>query len=208
MIIKNKNIFYNMEQKIKLPKSIDELNLRTYLQFFDVLKDMDGEDKESINNTLRTYKLMEILTGSTEEEIDNLKISESNELAEKIMEIIKDFKGFDESQMNNFEIDGVNYVGVDMNGLDNGEYISLNMLKEQYGNSVNELIPRMLAILIRPGKKEYDFERKEEVWSVEKFNKKDIANLELRKEIFLDKAKAKDVIPIVNFFLSGMQKLA
>ena len=197
-----------MEQKIKLPKSIDELNLRTYLQFFDVLKDMDGEDKESINNTLRTYKLMEILTGSTEEEIDNLKISESNELAEKIMEIIKDFKGFDESQMNNFEIDGVNYVGVDMNGLDNGEYISLNMLKEQYGNSVNELIPRMLAILIRPGKKEYDFERKEEVWSVEKFNKKDIANLELRKEIFLDKAKAKDVIPIVNFFLSGMQKLA
>lgn len=196
------------EMKIKLPKSIEELTLRTYLEFFDVLKDMDAENADSMNNTLRTYKLMEILTGSTEDEIDNLKITESNEIAEKIMEIIKDFKGFDESVVNNFNIDGVDYVGVDMNSLDNGEYISLNMLKEQWSNNVNELIPRMLAILIRPGKKTYDFERKEEVWSVEKFNKRDIMNLELRKEIFLDKAMAKDVIPLVNFFLSGMKTSA
>jgi hypothetical protein len=89
--------------------------------------------------------------------------------------------------------------------LDNGEYISLNLLKEQYADNTYELFPKMLAILIRPATKEYDFERKEEVWNIDKFNRRDILNLELRSNLFLDNAKAGDVVPIINFFLSGTE---
>ena len=49
---------------------------------------------------------------------------------------------------------------------------------------------------------EYDKERKEEVWTPEPFNRRDILNLELRSDIFLNKAKAKDVIPVLTFFLN------
>ena len=81
----------------------------------------------------------------------------------------------------------------------------MNILREQYKNDL-ELLPKLLAILIRPGKKEYDFEKKKEIWIVDKFNRRDIENLHLRADIFLNKAKAKDLIPVISFFLNGMQK--
>ena len=128
-----------------------------------------------------------------------------NTISIQVRDLIDSFKGF-EGGSDHFNLEGVDYVVKDINNLDNGEYISLNLLKEQYGDDVNALFPRMLAILIRPGKMEYDPERKEEIWSAEKFNRRDILNLELRADIFLTKAKAGDVIPVINFFLNGKEK--
>ena len=109
---------------------------------------------------------------------------------------------FTSEASNHFTIDGVDYVAKNPNEIDNGEYISLNMLQEQYKNDTYKLFPRILSVLIRPGKIEYDKERKEEVWTPEPFNRRDILNLELRSDIFLNKAKAKYVIPVLTFFLN------
>jgi hypothetical protein len=133
-----------------------------------------------------------------------LLIDEVRDLSSKIGDSLKSFN-FQSPPSKSFTIDGVDYVAKDTAAIDNGEYISMNILREQYKNDL-ELLPKLLAILIRPGKKEYDFEKKKEIWIVDKFNRRDIENLHLRADIFLNKAKAKDVIPVISFFLNGMQK--
>lgn len=192
----------SMKKEIIVPSSFDELTLKQYLEF---TKEAEGlTDDGTIHSTLKTYKLIEIITGSTEEEIDELSLIEMDALSTKVKELIDGFVGFP-TKSNSFNLHGVDYVVKDINNLDNGEYISLNLLKEQWGDDVNSLFPRMLAILIRPGKKEYDNERRDWIWSVEKFNRRDIMNLELRADLFLNKAKAGDVMPVINFFLNGKE---
>lgn len=195
----------SMKKEIIVPKSFDEITLKQYLDF---TKEAEGlVDDGSIQSTLKSYKLVEIITGSTEEDIDDLTLAEMDAISLEVKDLIDNFKGFTNNNTNHFNLDGIDYVVKDINNLDNGEYISLNLLKEQYGDDVNALFPKMLAILIRPGKMEYDPERKEEIWTVEKFNRRDIMNLELRADLFLNKAKAGDVIPIINFFLNGKETL-
>ena len=192
----------SMKKEIIVPKSFDEITLKQYLDF---TKEAEGLiDDGSIQSALKTYRLVEIITGSTEEEIDDVSIEEMNVISAQVKELIDGFKGF-ENKTDHFNLEGIDYVVKDINNLDNGEYISLNLLKEQYGGDVNAFFPKMLAVLIRPGKMEYDAEKKEEIWSVEKFNRRDIMNLELRSDLFLNKAKAGDVIPVINFFLNGKE---
>lgn len=185
--------------KINLPASLDELTLGQYLQY-NKLSENIKENDESIANVLNTYKIIEVITGATEEEIDELLIEEVKDLSEKVSTILKQTK-FNENPSGHIVIDGVDYVAKKMNEIDNGEYISLNILREQYTNDL-DLLPKMLAILIRPGTKSFDAERGEEVWTIEKFNRRDIENLELRANKLLEKGKAKDLVPIINFFLS------
>jgi hypothetical protein len=197
MIIKNKNIFMNMNER--MPKSINDFTLKQYLQFTKVAASIQ-EDK-SVESMLNTYKLIEIATNMTEEELDALSVTESNELAEQVKELVVNFNGFETSETPVFTIDSVDYMAKDPQDLDNGEYISLNILKEQYTDTY-DLFPRLLAVIIRPATKEYDFETKQERYTLENFNRKDMINLEYRANLFLEKAKAQDVIPVLNFFLS------
>ena len=185
--------------EIKLPNSLNELTLGQYLQFSTIAGEI--KDDGSIENTLRTYKLIEVLANATEEQIDELSLAQVAELTTGTKELIDAFVGF-ESKMEPFEIDGVWYASKSMDELDNGEYISLNILKEQYGNDTFALFPKLLAVLIRPATKKYDEEKKEDYWELEKFNRRDMLNLEYRADLFYRKAKAQDVIPIINFFLT------
>lgn len=187
---------------VNVPESWDDLTLKQYLDFTKVAETVK-EDDNSIENTLRTYKLVEILTGLSEEELDQLSISDMNDLSGSIAHIITDFK-FNNEPSNHFNIEGIDYVAKNTQDLDNGEYITLNILKEQH-TDIYEFAPLLLSVLIRPGKMTYDAERKEEIWEVEKFNRRDINNMQLRADLFMEKAKAKDVIPVLNFFLSMNQ---
>ena len=190
-----------MKNEIVVPESLNDITLRQYLEFSKVAEGITEE--QTIENTLKTYKLVEIITNSTEEEIDNLPVKDMEVISEKVKHLIDNFQGFNEANNKHITINGVDYSARDINELDNGEYISLNLLKEQYKDDTYGLFPKMLAILIRPSTKEYDFERKEEVWNIEKFNRRDISNLQIRADLFLDNAKAGDVVPIINFFLNG-----
>lgn len=187
---------------VNVPDGWDDLTLKQYLDFTKVAETVK-EDDSSIENTLRTYKLVEILTGLSEEELDQLSISDMNDLSGSIAHIITDFK-FNNEPSNHFNIEGIDYVAKNTQDLDNGEYITLNILKEQH-TDIYEFAPLLLSVLIRPGKMTYDAERKEEIWEVEKFNRRDINNMQLRADLFMEKAKAKDVIPVLNFFLSMNQ---
>lgn len=188
--------------KVKVPNSINELTLKQYLDFSKQAEQV--KDDGSIESMLATYKLIEILCGATEDEVDALKLEEMSEITNKAKELIDTFKGF-ESKDSIINIDGVDYMAQKMEDLDNGEYISLNILKEKYGNDLYALYPKLLAILIRPAVKKFDEEKNEEYFEVEPFNRRDITNMEYRANLFLQKAKASDVIPVINFFLSTKQ---
>ena len=183
---------------VNIPDSWDEITLDKYLEFNRVSETINED--ENFENILKTIKVVEIITGATEEELDGLLVEEMNDLSSKVIELVGTFKVPSEN-VDHFNIDGIDYVASNPNSLTNGEYISINLLRDQYKDNY-ELFPRLLAVLIRPGKKEYDFETKEEKWVVEKFNKKDIENLEFRAKLFLAKAKAKDLLPVLTFFLS------
>jgi len=183
---------------ITIPDSWDEITLDKYLEFNKVSETIN--DDEDFENILKTIKVVEIITGATEDELDELFVEEMNELSTKVIELVATFKAPTEN-IDHFNINGIDYVASDPSKLTNGEYISINLLRDQYKDNY-QLFPRLLAVLIRPGKKEYDFETKEEKWVVEKFNKKDIENLEFRAKLFLAKAKAKDLLPVLTFFLS------
>lgn len=189
--------------EIKIPKTIAELTLKQYLEFTKTAEKIT--DDGSLDSILLTYKLVEIVSGATEEDIDELTIPEVNQLALDVKSIIEGFDGF-KPEYKSFNIDGVDYASKDINNLDNGEYISLNILKEQYKNDSFAMFPKLLAILVRPAKLEYDFETKQEKWVIEKFNRRDVENLDWRADLFYNKAKAGDVIPIINFFLSTNKK--
>ena len=185
--------------KIKLPETLNDLTLSQYINFVKVAETI--KDDGSIESTLNTYKLIEILCGVSEEEIDSLTLPEMAELTAAAKILIDEFTGF--SQENKaFEIDGTLYCARKMEELDNGEYISLNILKEQHGGDLYTLFPKLLAILIRPGQEVKDEETGETYYQIEKFNRRDMANLEWRANLFLEKAKASDVIPVINFFLN------
>ena len=189
---------------VNIPDSIDDLSLRKYLDYTRISEGLkEGDD--SISNILKTYDIVGIITDLTEEQIDELLVEEMNDLSFKVRDLLVDFE-FKVEPDQHFQIDGVDYVAKDPTQLDNGEYISLNIIRETT-ESQWDLLPKLLSILIRPGKKEYDFEKKEEVWVIEKYNRRDIENMEFRAQLFLDKAKAKDLIPVLNFFLNMSEKL-
>jgi hypothetical protein len=193
MEVKYKNCTLNV------PESLDELTLGQFLNYYKIANTISEENTE-LDNLLNTYKIIESITGANEETIDSLLIEEVNDLAIKLSKTF-DQTNFKKEADEHMVIDGVDYVAKSVNEIDNGEYISLNILREQYKNDI-DLFPRLLAILVRPGKKEFDPERNEETWTIEKFNRRDINNLELRAKKFLEKGRAKDLIPVVNFFLT------
>lgn len=200
MKIEYKNITINM------PDSWDDLTLKQYIEYERIspLIKQEKEGEYTAGNLLNVLKLAEVITGCTEEEIDSLLISEMNDLSTKISEFILGIKP-NLSTTNHLNIDGVDYVIKDVNELDNGEYITLNILKEQHKDQL-VLLPKLLSVLIRPGEKKIDKETGEEYWDIEKFNRRDMLNMDYRANLFLNKAKARDMVPALNFFLTMNEK--
>lgn len=184
---------------INLPESFVDLTLGQYLTYLEIYPNIKENDN-SVDNQILTFKLIETLAGITEDEMDEMSINDMNDLSIKIVELVKTFN-MEATPSRHFRIGDVDYSYNDMNDLTNGEYISLNIIREQVTN-YKDLIKKLAAILIRPATMEYDKEAQKEVWTIEKFNKRDIQNLDLRGDIFYNKAKAIDIMPIVTFFLT------
>jgi hypothetical protein len=187
---------------VTMMDSIDEMTLGQYLEFSKIAESLDKDEANELSfaNLMKTIQLVGILTRLTEEEIDELEVSELNILSEELNKMLLNFN-FSNEASDRFEIDGVLYGVKDVNHIDNGEYISLNILREQTSDSY-DVLPKLLAVLVRPATVDYDFETKTEKLNLESFNRRDIENLEHRAKLFYDKALAKDVIPVLNFFLN------
>jgi hypothetical protein len=192
--------------KINIPESWDDLTLKQYIEYEDIVPKIkqEKEGEYTAENLLNMMRLVEIITGSSESEIDSLLIPEMNDLSTKVSEFIVNVKP-NFTLNSHIIIDGVDYVCKDPNQLDNGEYITLNILKEQNKNTM-DLLPKLLSVLIRPGSKKVDKETDEEYWEVEPFNRRDMLNINYRADLFLNKAKARDMVPALNFFLTMSER--
>lgn len=189
------------EIKVNLPEDISDLPLKNYFDIMKVLETMPSEGVDEWFLTpagqLKFFEIVEAFVG----DIDELLISEINDLGVKITELITKFE-VPTANGGWFEADGVIYSTGQLDELSGGEYISIKVYQEKFGNDVYSYAPFILAILCRPAKITIDDETGKEVIEVEKFNKKDIRNLEWRANLFLNEVPAKHLIPAFNFFLN------
>lgn len=192
-----------MSKEINLPKSLGELTLKNFLDFTDISKTIDP-DKE-LDSLLKTFKLVEIITDSTEEEVDTWSRTKTDLITTEIKKLIEDFRGFEALPQTHFNINGVDYASRQIDDLDNGEIISLNILKENHANDLHQLYKMLLSILVRPATKQTDKEGIE-YWEIEPLNRRDIANLEHRANLFYNNVSADKLIPLISFFLIGSNK--
>ena len=180
------------ETEYEMPTSWDEMNLSKYVELAKL-----EEMKESFGMPeLYLLKVIEALCGAEQGDLDDLTLDMVTELSKEV--------GYLQEQpvwgnSRHIEIEGQDYVfPEDLNKLTMGEYISIKTLQEQQ-TSQADLIPYLLAIILRPGKKEYDEETKKEFWKQDRFN---VSNLDYRKELFL-KQPVFNLMGPVSFFLNG-----
>ena len=103
-----------------------------------------------------------------------------------------------------FKLNGIDYMfHPKANELSAGEMISVEQYMIDEKNTGVNRYAEMLAILIRPCSKVMNSEFKKEVWTIEKFDTK---NLEERKEMFLEKLTADKYMNEMAFFLNIGQK--
>lgn len=193
--------------KIELPNSLGDMTLNKY---FDVMRVIETIPRDTtvddyfltLEGQLKYFELIEAFCGN----VDDLLISEMTTLGDKVIELLNNFN-IPTTNNNRFEVDGIVYSTGDMMELTTGEYISLKVYQERFADDIYKYAPYILAILCRPATKYIDEETGEERWSIEKFNKKDITNLEWRANLFLNNVPAKDIIPALNFFLNMKREI-
>lgn len=187
----------------RLPKTIDEINLQLYLDFSKELRGVTEAEWNTIDGQLKMFRIVELFLGVEEGDIDDLSLADMTELVTKVTDIISSTKDFKSSD--HFVIDGITYSTrkiEDMNSLTTGEYTSIKTLQDSMKDEL-DFLPYVLAILIRPAKEVVDEETGESKLVQDKFNQRDIDNLEWRVKLFREKALAKDLIPVCSFFLNG-----
>jgi|WetSurMetagenome_2_1015567.scaffolds.fasta_scaffold76258_2 hypothetical protein len=191
---------------VTIPDSIGDLTLGKFLNITERFSRFKTEaDYKTIEGQIAMMEVVEMITNVKDGDLDDLTIMESTDLYTKV------FQTFDQNKLNinpvdHFTIDDTTYATRSMQsltGISTGENISIQTIME------NELvyekrISKMLAVLIRPATKTIDSETKEERWVQDRFDKKDIDNLDYRANLFLEKAIAKDVMPTINFFLLSL----
>jgi hypothetical protein len=180
------------DKDYQMPTDWQDMNLRKYVELAKL-----EEMKESFGMPeLYLLKVIEALCDAEGGDLDDLTLDMVSELANEV--------GFLQaepvwSNTRHIEIEGKDYVfPEDLNRLTMGEYISIKTLQEQQTTQA-DLIPWLLAIILRPGRKEYNEETKKEKWIQDKFN---TANLEWRKELFMNQPVMNLMGP-VTFFLNG-----
>jgi len=180
------------DKNYQMPTAWEDMDLKRYVELakLEEMKDNFGIPE------LYLLKVIEALCGAEGGDLDDLTLDMVTELSNEVS-FLQEQPNWGNSR--HIEIEGQDYVfPEDLNKLTMGEYISIKTLQEQQTTQA-DLIPWLLAIILRPGKKEYDEEMKKEKWIQDKFN---TANLEWRKELFMRQLVFNLMGP-VTFFLNG-----
>jgi hypothetical protein len=186
-------LFKLNEKEYNMPTCWDDMTLGVYVK----LAKLD-ETKEAFGiPELYLLKVIEALCSAEEGDLDELTLDMVTELSNEVGFIQEEPKWNTTSR--HIVINDIDYVfPADLNKLTMGEYISIKMLQEQQ-TSQADLIPHLLSVILRPGKKVVDEETKKETWIQDKFSTN---NLEHRKELFLTQPVFNLMGP-VSFFLNG-----
>ena len=193
---------------VNLPNSLDEITFGKWLDYSREIAGFNQLDPASLEAQVKLVRMCEILAGMEEGELDELMIDEVALLIKFATEMVNATSDFKPDEA--FQIEERWYAGrtlKTMSDLTNGEYISLKTLQTQYEADPLLFLPLAVAILIRPAMRIEDGETGETKWVLEKFSSKDIENLEWRANLFKEKALAKDIMPVISFFLNGKDEL-
>lgn len=189
---------------IKLPDSLDEITFGDWLLYSKEVEGFDKLEPDSIEAQIKLFRLCEILAGLPEGGLDDLMIGEATLVIQAITDIVNKKVDFKANEA--FQIEGKWYATrklEDMNSLTNGEYISLKTIQAEYEKDPYLFLPLVVSILVRPAEEVIDAETGSKKWVVEKFQSRDIDNLYWRASLFKEKALARDLVPVINFFLTG-----
>lgn len=186
-------LFKLNEKEYNMPTCWDDMTLGVYVK----LAKLD-ETKEAFGiPELYLLKVIEALCSAEEGDLDELTLDMVTELSNEVGFIQEEPKWNTTSR--HIVINDIDYVfPADLNKLTMGEYISIKMLQEQQ-TSQADLIPYLLSVILRPGKKVLNEETGKETWVQDKFSTN---NLEHRKELFLTQPVFNLMGP-VSFFLNG-----
>ncbi len=195
------------DREFQITDTYQDMYLWQYMRYAEM--NFQTNELDSIKQVRNAIEMIEIFCNLKEEDND-ITIGVIEELSQAIVEIVPNFN--DQNVMNNlleksFIINDTLYItrNVDnIKDLTTDEYLSLATLDEKY-KDFQELWPRKLAVLIRPGSIEIDAETQKETYKIEPFNEKDLMNLEFRAELFKKQLKAYNAIPCLNFFLTIKQ---
>jgi len=180
------------EVEVKIPTEWKDITFERYMK----IAKLEQSRKSFPIQELYLLKLIETICGAEEGERDELNLEDVNSISNDLAFLSNnsDFK-----VQSHIKIGEVDYVfPKDLNRLTMGEYISIKTIQEKIGDDV-EMLPWILAIILRPGKLIIDKETGKEIWKQNKF---DAENLEYRRELFM-KESVENLIGAVNFFLSG-----
>lgn len=185
-------------KEYSMVNNYQEMNLDKLMRFNALTKPKDENDLESF------LGIISILCDSEPSELEDMNLTLLNELIENIGFLNGDIPKIEDDIVN---IDGIDYIlNKDMSKITMGEYSSIKMIQESSalsGGSDWSYVPKMLAILVRPGKKMIHNETGKERWMQDKL---DVEDLEYRSELFRRKLMVPAVMSTVNFFL-GMKKI-
>ena len=189
---------------IELPEKMLDLPLGRFLEVSRIVdsipKDGASDFFKSVDGSL---KLLDLITAFIGEDADDILIDDLDEVTQKIVDLITDTE--EAQYKSHFEINGIKYMTRDLeklNEITTGEYISIKVYQEKFGDEYFKYAPYLLAILVRPAVEILDEETGEMRLTMEKFNKKDIDNLEWRAKMFNEKVSARDLIFVLIFFLT------
>jgi hypothetical protein len=186
------------EQDYQIATNWDELTLGQLLEFEDCVKNQSSfEIQEEF-----MCRVFEILCDVEPGGLDEMDLDELGNLTEAIKPLLTPRQPSDPKEF--ILINDIQYI-LDRNqsGKRNMREMKIIGLIKARSTKEIEIIPRMLAVLVRPGKIEFHPETGEKVYTLEKLNMDDI---EGRAELFMKKVKATDVIDYLTFFLNGINK--
>jgi hypothetical protein len=206
----------NDTKTVNVPDKWEDLLLWQYLEYTNVIfpskSDTEKEEYlESAEGFFKLTRLVEILCGEQEGGLDECTIDELNNLYSKLTPLIETIHSVNDKVTNfktHFYINDVLYVCRNTKGLTEltqGEVISIKQMEEIYQNDTIKKVTMMLAILIRNGKEINDTEFGLR-YEIDKFDRRDIMNMDKRAEIFLKNARASDVMPVLGFFLNTKER--
>lgn len=183
------------------PENWNEITLKQFIRFMDWLNNRPVKFEYKYEEWEYNIDLIRVFSM---DDIDG-KLYEKVKL-DKLTPIIQDLDGYVRStpkftKKDHLIVDGVLYGFIDMDEIGAGEYISIT--KYQEIKPGYDSLPYILAVICRPARKEFNVEKKKDVYILEEFNSNDI---EWRAEKMLA-IPAFEVMGVANFFLSGNNQL-
>ena len=184
-------------KKITVRKSWSEVTLREHIEIGKVETNKDLKDRP----IAKRMGMLHIISNQTEQEIDEIQ---GQNLA-MILNATDFLNGMPpKRKVKVFKLNGIDYMfHPKPNELSAGEMVSVEQYMIDEKNTGENRYAEIISILIRPCNKVMNDEFKKEVWTIDKFDTK---NLDERKDMFLDKLTADKYMNEMAFFLSLGEK--